>query len=250
MLRIQRAGYWLALLSILRAPGQTIAPRQFDIVSIHPDRSGDPGYRVRTPPGEKFTATNVTIKTLLLQAFDIKDFQLSGAPGWIDTERYDIAAEFDPSVARIRALSPEELRPLVQSLLLSHFQLKIHRTTKQMPVFSVQAAKGGPKLHRNTGTPGHETDWGSDHINAHDVTVAEFCRVLETQLDRVVVDDTGIAGTFDFKLTWTPEARRLADSAGPSIFTALREQYGLELKSKKGPVEMIIVDRMERPVAN
>jgi uncharacterized protein (TIGR03435 family) len=104
------------------------------------------------------------------------------------------------------------------------------------------------KLHPNTGTPGHSTDWGKDHINAMDVTLAELADLLEVQLDRVVVNDTGIDGVFDFKLTWTPS--QPTDLTGPSIFTAIQEQYGLKLEARKAPVEIIVIDHIERPTAN
>jgi uncharacterized protein (TIGR03435 family) len=255
MLATQRIGFCLALILGIPFSGnaaqkQVGTERQFEVVSIRANRSGELNYRIRTPAGEGFTATNVTAKTLLLQAFNIKTFQLAGTPGWIDSERYDITAKLDSALETSKMLSPEELAPLLQNLLASRFQLVIHRVSKQMPVFSLASAKGGPKLNRNAGTLGHQTDWGKGHINAQDVTLAEFCRVLETQLDRVVIDDTKIPGTFDFRLTWTPDLEQTVDSSGPSIFTALREQYGLELKPRRGPVEVIVVDRIERPSGN
>jgi uncharacterized protein (TIGR03435 family) len=203
-----------------------------------------------TPPGERYTATNVPTRTLLLRAFDIKAFQLSGTPGWIDIERYDIDARVETNGENPRMLSPAELRPLLQDMLSSRFQLKFHREKKVMPVFALVAARGGLGLHRNTGALGHEVDWGRDHINAHDVTIGEFARALETQLDRAVADNTNLSGTFDFNLTWMPDAQRAEDLSGPSIFTAIREQYGLELKSRKGAVEIVVIDHLEKPSDN
>jgi len=260
MFNVSRAALWVAIIPAVHRPvnatqGQPERIGQFEVASVHPNRSGDLSYRIRTPAGERFTATNVTIRTLLREAFNVKNFQISGAPGWTDTERYDIAAKLDPAVENSRMLDPDELGPLIQGLLVSRFQLRIHHVTKQLPVFTVVAARGGPRLHPNTGTPGHETDWGKDHINAHDVTIAEFCRVLESQPGRVVVDDTKVHGTFDFGLTWTPDlletpGSRTMDSSGASIFTVIREQYGLELKPGKGPVDVIVIDHVERPSAN
>ncbi len=187
---------------------------------------------------------------LLLSAFNIKKFQLSNAPGWTDSERYDIDAKFDPAIERPRSLSPDELPTLIKALLESRFQLKSHREAKQMPVLSLVVTKNGSNLHPHSGPPKHPTDWGKDHINALEVTIAEFGRVLETQLDHVVVDDTHIPGTFDFALKWTPDTAQESDASGASIFTALREQYGLELKARKGPVEIVVIDQIERPSRN
>jgi uncharacterized protein (TIGR03435 family) len=147
-------------------------------------------------------------------------------------------------------LSPAELRPLLENMLTSRFRLKFHCETKTMPVLALVAAKRGPSLHRNTGALGHEIDWSKDHINAQDVTMGEFARALETQLDRTVADDTHLGGTFDFKLTWMPGVQRAEELSGPSIVTAIREQYGLELKSRKGAVEIVVIDHLEKPSEN
>jgi len=224
------------------------APAGFEVASVRLNASGEQGYRIRTPPGGRFTGTNVSVRTLILEGFDIKHFQLAGAPGWIDNERYDIDAKVSAGADRQTTISPEGLRPLLRSLLVTRFRLTFHRETKEVSAYGLVAAKSGTKLHPNTGTPGHSTDWGKDHINAMDVTVTEFGRVLETQLDRVVVDETGIQGAFDFKLTWTPD--QAGDTSGPSLFTAIQEQHGLKLESKKEPVEVLVIDRVERPTDN
>ena len=219
-------------------------PKEFDVAAIKLNTDGGESWSIRTPAGGRFTARNITVRTLLLQALDIRDFQLQGAPKWLDAERYDIDAKAD----FIGQITPAELMPLMRGLLVSRFVLVLHHETKEAPVYSLVAAKNGAKLHPNTGTPGHSTDWGKDHINAMDVTLAELADVMERQLDRIVGNDTGIDGVFDFKLTWTPS--QATDLTGPSIFTALQEQYGLRLVATKGPVEMTVIDRVERPSGN
>ena len=233
----------LTLLS-LAMPLALAQPAEFDVVSILPNHTGEQSYSIRTPPGGRFTARNITVKTLILYALDIKDFQLANLPGWCDSERYDIEAKSSTQTT----IGPEQLRPLIRKVLESRFLLAVHRETKDLALYSLVESKGGAKLHPNTGIPTHSTDWGSDHINAIAVTVAEFGRLLEAQLDRVVVNDTGIQGAFDFRLTWASDQK--PDAPGPSLFTAIQEQYGLKLESKKGPVAITVVDRVERPSAN
>lgn len=219
-------------------------PTEFDVVSIHPNHTGEQSYSIRTPPGGRFTARNITVRALVEYALDLKDFQIVNLPGWCDSERYDIEAK--ASVQDV--IDPEGLRPLIRKLLESRFHFAAHRDTKELPLYSLTALKGAAKLHPNSGTPGHSSDWGRDHINATAVTVAEFGRLLEAQLDRVVEDDAGIQGVFDFRLKWVPE--QSGDISGPSLFTAIQEQYGLKLESKKGPVAVTVVDRLEPPSDN
>jgi len=219
-------------------------PTEFDVISIRPNHTGEQNYSIRTPPGGRFTGRNITVKALLLYALDVKDFQIVNLPGWCDSERFDMEAK----TSMQDAIDPEGLRPLIGKLLESRFQLATHRETKELPLYSLTAPKAAAKLHPNNGTPGHSSDWASNHINATAVTVAEFGHLLEAQLDRVVVDATGIQGVFDFHLTWTPEQQ--ADISGPSLFTALQEQYGLKLESGKGPVAITVVDHVERPSEN
>ncbi len=242
----------IALLGMQAAAFQS--PSDFEVASIHPNTSGEQNYRIRTPPGGRFTGTNVTVKTLLLYAFDIKDFQMTGAPGWIGSERFDLDAKLgvpqgnETTQSNEATISPESLRPLLRSLLAARFGLTFHPGQKEATVYSLVAARSGPKLHANDGVHGHSTDWGKDHINAMAVTITEFGRVLESQLDRIVVDDTGIAGNFDFQLKWTPD--QTAEQSGPSLFTAIQEQYGLRLESKKSMIDVIVIDRVERPTEN
>lgn len=219
------------------------APKEFTVAAIR--LNTDPGeyWSVRTPPGGRYTARHVTVQTLILNTLNIKNFQLEGAPKWLDSDRYDIDAKADLS----REFGPGEVEVPMLSLLVSRFGLVFHHEVKEAPIYSLVSAKGGAKLHPNTGAA-RGTDWGKDHINAIDDTVGDLAGVLEIQLDRIVRNDTGIDGVFDFKLTWTPS--QPADLTGPSIFTALQEQYGLRLVATKGPVEMTVIDRVERPSGN
>ena len=221
-------------------PAKPQAPKKFDVTAIHLNTDLGEYWSVRTPAGGRYTARHITVRTLILNTLHIKDFQLEGAPKWLDSERYDIDAKADLN----REFAPGELKPLMLDLLASRCGLIFHHEMKEGPIYSLTASKSGARLLPDTGAKGG-TDWGKDHINAIDRTLGELADVLEVQLERVVRNDTGIDGVFDFKLTWDP-----TDQTGPSIFTALQEQYGLRLVATKGPVEMTVIDRVERPSGN
>jgi uncharacterized protein (TIGR03435 family) len=239
---IGRAALASAILAMM--PLAMAQPAAFDVVSIRPNDTGEQNYSIRTPPGGRFTGRNITVRALLLYALNIKGFQIVNLPGWCDSERFDIEAKTNIQ----DAIDPEGLRPLIGKLLELRFQLAVHRETKEFALYSLTAPKGAAKLHSNSGTPGHSSDWGRDHVNATAVSVAEFSHLLEAELDRVVVDHTGIQGAFDFHLTWVPDQQ--VDTSGPSLFTAIQEQYGLKLESAKGPVAITVVDHVERPSEN
>lgn len=174
-----------------------------------------------------------------------------GGPGWIDSETYDLNAKSDVS----GVISPARLQVLLLSLLTSRFHFAYHRESRMLPLYALTVTTSGPKLQRAAEPEGRQIEnWGKDHLNALNLPVPEFARVLQSRVGRVVTDETGIRGAFDFHLTWTPDGAETGDmsidKSGPSIFTALQEQYGLKLESRKGPVEIIVIDRIERPGEN
>src|SRR5665213_491696 len=148
-----RFGIFLAVAAAVCAQ----PPEGFEVASLRLNSSGEQGYRIRTPPGGRFTGTNVGVRSLILYAFDIKDFQLSGTPRWLDSERYDVDAKLGSGADSQTTIGPEALRPLLRSLLATRFSLTFHRETKEVSAYALVAAKYGAKLHPNTGTPGHST---------------------------------------------------------------------------------------------
>jgi bla regulator protein BlaR1 len=257
----------------------------FEVVSIKPNHSGDARSFVRLQPG-RFTATAVPTKMLIQFAYDSQDFQLSGGPGWINSEKYDIDAKEEDSAAQaLQKLSQFEqmsqIQLMVRSLLADRFKLKISFETKDAAVYALVVANGGPKLSRATATPADTNGstpqvqapqgprigiTGRGQITASGVPISMLAQVLSRQLGRQVVDKTGLNGNYDFTLQWTPdESQSLGgpegptptpavapppDSFGPSVFTAIQEQLGLKLESQKAPVEMIVVDHIEVPSEN
>jgi uncharacterized protein (TIGR03435 family) len=188
---------------------------------------------------------------LLTYAYNIRPHQLSGAPAWTSDARFDIEAKAEGA-------SPAQVRQMLQTLLAERFHLAAHRETREQPGYALVVAKGGPRLRESKAEATQMDGKGPGQIGAEKVPMTMLARGLQNILERFVLDETGLTGEYDFELKWLPE--RLveqrpgdeppADVSGPSIFTALQEQLGLKLEARKGPVEIVVVDRIERLTEN
>jgi len=221
-------------------------PKAFEVASIRPDQSEDRGSSSQNmTPGGRLVERNVSPKMLIVSAFGVAGFQIQGGPGWMDTDRYDIQAKADTP----GQLSVDELKEPLQNLLADRFALKYHRETKELSEYSLVVAKTGPKLTLNTGDDHGSTEVhrqsGHVTIAVRKTSMVHCAMILAGQLGRTVVDNTGLTGEYDFTLEWSPEPT--PDSSDPSIIAALQEQLGLKLESTKGPVEVIVIDHLEKP---
>jgi uncharacterized protein (TIGR03435 family) len=198
--------------------------------------------------------------------------KIEGGPAWITSERYEIDAKAEGNV------SPEMMMgPMMQTLLEDRFKLKIHRETREVPVYALSVAKGGPKLKpfregscipstSGDATPAHgqppvcktfASSRGSNllMVEGQGLTLDEFSGVmlassaLGFKFDRPLINRTGIAGRFDFHLEFAIDDL-LVDAAGPSIFTAVQQQLGLRIEPAKGPGEFLVIDHVEKPSEN
>jgi bla regulator protein BlaR1 len=258
----------------------------YEVASIKPDKSGNDMIRMMARP-DGFTGTNITLQMLIRNAYGVEDNQISGAPSWLDSEKYDIEAKMESSVAEeMRKLNDDQRRTerqqMLQALLADRFKLTIHRETKELPVYALTVAKNGPKLQEAkqgdtypNGIKGPDgvgragfMRMGRGELTAQGLPVSSVVRLLSQQLGRTVIDKTGLTGNYDFTLKWAPDESQGAmlrgpagaqpgaesapptDSTGPSIFTAIQEQLGLKLESQKGPVEILVIDHAERPSEN
>jgi len=250
------------------ATGQTVPPPQkFDVASVKAYGVQDGNFMVRSQPDGAFRAVGATLKMLVMTAYDVKAFQVLNAPGWMGTELWEIQAKADGAGS-----GPlwADVQMRLRALLEERYQLKIHRERRTMPVYALVVAKSsGVKMTAATSDerPGI-CPCGPALLTPNRASMTMLADLLSTRLWRVVIDKTGLKGEYAFKLAWTPmpneygpEALGLPpatgnssppDSAnvGLSIFTALKEQLGLRLDSQKGPVEVIVVDRVERPSQN
>jgi len=264
------------------AIAQTVARPEFEVASIKPSAPDARGMFIRGTPGGRLNITNMTLKELIVIAYRVQPFHVSGGPAWLDSLHYDISAKSENSP------KPDELQLMLQSLLADRFQLTIHRETKELPIYALVMAKKDGKLgpglvESKEGSctppdpskpppplePGKPPALGCGGLMMQPralrgvgVGMAQFAPMFSRLLGRTVVDKTGLTGKFDISMEWTPDQAQIArlppdapkpppsDPAGPSIFTAMQEQLGLKLESQKRPVEMIVVDRAEKPSEN
>ncbi len=235
-----------------QTPQTPPAPAAFDVASVKPSRIVGPGgrrERIETAPGSLIMG-NVRFVSVVRWAYHVFEYQVSG-PGWIGDERYDVVAKAGSPV------SEYELRQMLQTLLVERFQLAIHRQTKEMSAYVVTVGKNGHKMQESkTEGPMKVTPNGL-MVTVERADLDEAAAMLSQPLQAPVVNMTGLKGRWDFKADaapyMTPEvmnAKGLPDVIGVGI-TALQEQLGLKLESKRVPVEMIVVDRAEKtPVEN
>ena len=196
------------------------------------------------------TATAVTLLDLITSAYGVRYEQVSGGPGWVNTAHYDIAAKAEGEAP----LTKEQSRQMMQALLGERFQLKIHRETREVPVYALVVGRNGPKLKETSADePGDNFVRGGRagmHMEATRGTMEQLARQLSGTAGPVM-DRTGLAGYYAYQLDWTPATRPSdPESDTPSLFTAVQEQLGLKLETAKGPMEMLIIDRAEKPTEN
>ena len=227
----------------------------FDVAAIHlhDPQPHDHVSITSSPSDGHLRATNVSLSTLIWWSFEIPESRILGAPSWASSKRFDIEATADPAVdAQLKGLSSEAGRKqkekMVQALLADRFKLAAHTEARELPIYTLVVAKGGPRLGalQDSGT---SINRGSDRIEVQTSnSVSTLAEQLSIIVGRDVVDKTGISGRYNLKLQWTPDDA--AADSGPSLFTALEEQLGLKLEPAKGPVQVLVIDHAEMPSAN
>lgn len=228
----------------------------YDAVVIKPNNSGSGSSRISSNM-DLYNATNVSLKMLLQDAYDVKADMITGVPKPMESARFDIQAKVvDPDLDVLKKLDSDQRRAMRRAILLERFQLKVHTDVKTLPVYKMSVMKGGPKFKESSSTgSGSSTHThnipGGIELNARNVTMASFASTLYSEVHRTVTDKTSLSGKYDLDMKWTPDDQPATDTdAGPSIFTALQEQLGLKLQSAKGPVQTLVVDHIEMPSAN
>jgi uncharacterized protein (TIGR03435 family) len=221
----------------------TVKPSDPNAKSDHLDASG-----------RHVVFENEPVENLLWFGYHVQKNQIANAPEWVKTERWDVdgLADVDgePNVAQLQALA--------RKVLAERFGLKLHREQREMPVFALRAAKGGPKLMVNTSDPNgqpneHRKAAGAGwHMYAFtNTSMPVFVLDILGSVDRPILDQTGLKGRYDFQLKWlTDESHSMDPDAPPGLFTAIQEQLGLKLEAVKAPVDVMVIDKVERPGAN
>ena len=265
---------------------QTDRSRRFEVASVKPNRSGDLAIRIDLPAPDRFTATNVPLRELIRFAYDVQDARLQGGEDWIRTERFDVVAKADHDLpAWGPGGPPAETLGMLKTLLAERFALAVHQETRLMPVFALVKAKSsgqlGPELRpsaldcdsaaqaaqrqQSPAAPGNAAQptcgmrIAPGQMVIGGTPLSQFATVLSQFVQRIVIDRTGLAGPFDLHLSWAPQrlpqgdpppgapALPPVDPNGASIFAALQEQLGLKLESDQAPLDVIVIDRVNRP---
>ena len=287
------AGVLAAAVGPLRAQTTQIVAAQnapaFDVVSIRESKSGEPRQTIRREPGGRIVTNNFPLRNLIINAYGLQPQQLVGAPDWIDSARYDITAmaSVEPAVTEPGTVGPVNL--MMQRMLADRFQLVVHTERRELSIYALTLARSdgrlGPRIRtaaidcqaamnevmkqvqsggatpappqRPDGGPGCGMRMGpGSQLTAGGTSMAALARLLAAPVGRLVLDRTGLAGSFDFDLEFTADPPAGAplpppsDANAPSIFTALEEQLGLKLQAERAPVEVLVIDRVERPTEN
>jgi uncharacterized protein (TIGR03435 family) len=258
---------------------QATASLSFDVVSIRRNTSGKGLEMHETADG--FVATNMAIQPVILFAYKLRDPDLMiggrllpGAPGWINSEKYDIRAKISPSdLGAMQKLSPEkqsdQKRLMLQSMLADRFKFKVRNDAKPMPCYALVVSKNGPRIKEAASSdpalPDGKMFAQLGHVEAQGVPMSQLAFALAAPLHCPVQDKTGLTGRYDFALQYSPDVglgttygnpvagpqnAASQDASGPSLFTAIREQLGLKLIPVTIPIEGIFIERIERPSAN
>lgn len=230
----------------------------FDVASVKPSLPGAKTQLRRDPAGG-ITGASVDLKTLIILAFNIQDFQLVDLPSGMASERYDVIAKAPADAKK------QETWVMLQALLADRFKLQTHREERQMTTYALTVSKKGFKLQPSTNPPGEadgSVKFGPGHISCIKVPMADLALVLSGVAGHRVIDSTGITGKYDLTLDWAPRVNAslpgspsdsgqgIQEPEGPSLFAAVEDQLGLKLVPEKGPVEVIVIDHIERPSAN
>jgi bla regulator protein blaR1 len=298
----------MALIGAVAIPLQSQAPSKpsFEVASVKPSAGAGNFMGIGRAPGGRFTANNVPLRFLIQNAYRVRDFQVIGGPSWMASERWDVEAKAeegsipapsgppDPNVA-----DPMSIR--LQSLLEERFQLKLHRETRELPIYTLTIVKDGlkmksveapPRLVPGQAPPGPSPPppppggglpanftpapgsvmMSPGRLLGSAMTMTQLVNSISGLLGRSIVDKTELKGYFDVRLQFAPESAPgssgpvgpapgggppiagppagASDPAGPSIFTAVQEQLGLRLESTRGPVEVLVIDSVQKPTEN
>jgi uncharacterized protein (TIGR03435 family) len=233
----------------------------FEVATIKPSKPDQPGRAFRVN-GREFSTINTSVSDLITFAYGLHARQITGAPAWLESDKYDLLAKPDGEGQP----NDKQWKTMLQKLLADRFKLTFHRDKKELSVYAITVGKSGPKLTKSEGDPNGLPSLffrSLGNLPARNATIADLAGVLQgAVLDRPVVDQTGIAGRYDFQLQWTPDQSQFISmgakvppppddpAAPPDLFTAIQQQMGLKLESVKAPVEAIVIDKVEKPSEN
>jgi len=236
---------------------------RFEVVSLKPSTGERSGAGIRPAPGgERYVAVNCPLRLMIQVAWRIKAEQIVGGPAWPANDRYDLEAK------AAKPSSTDELHVMLINMLRERMHLRFHHESKEMPVYALMLDKAGPKLTPHPAANAgqvwiDETQEKPLHMKmkATSVHMNYFAFRLGLGMDRPVINLTGLQGAYDFNLEYTrqlppefPAGGKLngeePDTSGPTIYSALKQQLGLDLRAQKGQADVIVIDHIEKPTEN
>jgi len=236
---------------------------KFEVISIKSTKNTAQNTRIAPGPNGGIRTQNTNVMMLLAFAYNCPEFQFVNAPSWTHSDAFDITATPDhpeeapgpkPSRSAMQDLVDRQ-RQRMQSLLIERFGLVLRRETREMPIYALTVDKGGVKITESPeGPTSLQMPTGRPRLLGKGVSMPMLAGTLSNVLLRPIVDETGLKGRYDLQLEWSPDSSPNPDGAqsdlGPSLFTAIREQAGLRLESKKGPGPVFVIDKISKPDEN
>ena len=235
----------------------------FEVATIRPSDPAHP-EQIITLRGAEVITTNQTVHALINLAYWIHPKQLTGGPAWTESDKFDVAGKPDaPGQPNV-----DQMKTMIQKLLADRFQLKFHYEKRDLPVYAITIAKTGSKLITSQDDPKGIPSWGFGRspsgttITFRNAPLSQVTAVLQNSMDKPVVDQSGLPGRYDFTVTFTPDPAQAAliggppppaadnPDAAPDLFTAFQQQLGLKLESIKAPVDVMVIDKVEKPSEN
>jgi uncharacterized protein (TIGR03435 family) len=252
----------ICLISAIGVAAQEAAT--FDVATVKANKSGDTNGMLRRLPGGRLTATNMPLRPMITFAYQLAGYQLVGGPSWIDSARYDVVAKMDGNpLPAAPGAGADPMQIALRNLLADRFKLKVHRETRELDIYALvmlRPGTPGPSL-----TPTKQDcaaaaaamqrggiQGGPGRLKFGGLPTASFAQAFSGPSGRMVVDRTGLTGSWDFELNYAPDQRSQAQAGNaaadpdlPSFFTAIQEQLGLKLESTKGPVDVVVIDSID-----
>jgi uncharacterized protein (TIGR03435 family) len=242
------------VIAVAAALAQLAAPAEFEVASVRLNKLNDRIVSINVGPGGRFAARGYTLVLLMQRAYGVMDWNVTGGPSWIRSDRFDVVAKADVQ----GNLTEAQLQPMLTKLLEDRFRLKLHRSSNQTSGYAIGVANGGSKLKSAADVEDRQDTFRltSAGMSGQGISMRNFARFFGGKLGLIVVDETGLTGLYDFKVHWKVDTDRPsadlpgADSREPlreAAFEALRTQLGLRVRPKKVTIEMLVIDQVEKP---
>ncbi|HUI80384.1 MAG TPA: TIGR03435 family protein [Bryobacteraceae bacterium] len=243
------------------------AKPEFEVATIKPSDPNRRGWGITVNRSGMLNTLNTNLSDLIKFAYDMHPKQVVGAPEWVDTDKFDISAK--PNIPGMPSVN--QMKAMLQKLLADRFSLKFHHEKKELSVYAITVAKGGEKIKKEENSTLPIPGFGGipqRGFNVRNGTIAEFASVMQAQfMEQPVVDQTGLGDTrYTFVLKWTPDPSQRSGFGGgpppdaappapdadapPDLFSAMQQQLGLKMGMTKAPVEVMVIDKVDKPSEN